>query len=138
MISFHINVNSGLPIYRQLMDQLRFYIASGAIQTGEQLPSIRVLAKQLAVNPTTIVKAYNELAHAGVIELRQGKGAFAAAPVESDADNAELLLPMVRQLVTESQMSGVTLKKLKQLIEQQYREVSRDNSKKKGLGDGRD
>ena len=73
MLYFQLNVHSGVPVYRQLMDQIRHYVAAGA------LPSIRELAKSLAVNPTTIVKAYGELAHEGVILIQHGRGAFVAA-----------------------------------------------------------
>ena len=73
---YQIDPHSGLPVYRQVMDQTKHYIASGALVTGDQLPSIRDLATSLSVNPATIVKAYNELQNEGVMEIKQGKGAF--------------------------------------------------------------
>jgi GntR family transcriptional regulator len=78
MLHFQLSIHSGVPVYRQLMDQIRHYVASGVLAPGDQLPSIRELARFLAVNPTTIVKAYGELAHDGVIEIRHGRGAFVA------------------------------------------------------------
>jgi len=78
--SLHLQIdpNSGIPVYRQMMDQVKYYLASGALQPGDQLPSIRELAQKLAINPTTVVKAYSELEHGQVIEMRHGKGVFVA------------------------------------------------------------
>ena len=75
---YHIDVYSGLPVYRQLMDQTKHYIASGTLLLGDQLPSIRELSTRLSINPATIVKAYSELQTSGVVEIKQGKGAFVA------------------------------------------------------------
>jgi GntR family transcriptional regulator len=70
------NVSSGVPIYLQLMEQVKHGIETGALRAGEQLPAIRALAEELVVNPNTVAKAYRELEHEGVIELRHGAGAF--------------------------------------------------------------
>lgn len=70
------NPSSGVPLYVQLVEQIKHAIETCALMPGEQLPGIRTLAQQLVVSPTTIVKAYTELEHEGVIELRQGAGAF--------------------------------------------------------------
>ena len=73
---FKPNAASGLPIYLQLMDQVKHAIETGALRAGEQLPGLRRVAEQLVMNPNTVAKAYRELEHEGVIELRQGTGAF--------------------------------------------------------------
>jgi GntR family transcriptional regulator len=73
------NPSSGVPIYLQLMEQVKHSIETGALRPGEQLPGIRPLAEELVINPNTVAKAYRELEHAGVIELRQGAGAFVSA-----------------------------------------------------------
>ena len=70
------NPASGVPIYLQLMEQVRHAIETGALRPGEQLPGIRPLAEELVINPNTVAKAYRELEHEGVIELRHGAGAF--------------------------------------------------------------
>ena len=70
------NPSSGVPIYLQLMEQVKHSIETGALRPGEQLPGIRPLAEELVINPNTVAKAYRELEHEGVIELRQGAGAF--------------------------------------------------------------
>src|SRR4051795_7055745 len=74
-----VNPSSGVPIYLQLMEQVKHGIETGALRPGEQLPGIRPLAEELVINPNTVAKAYRELEHEGVIELRQGAGAFVAA-----------------------------------------------------------
>jgi GntR family transcriptional regulator len=71
-----IDFKSGLPVYLQIVDQIRYAAASGAIRPGEPLPSIRPLAEQLRVNRNTIAKAYAELENQGVIETAPGKGCF--------------------------------------------------------------
>jgi GntR family transcriptional regulator len=71
-----INFKSGMPIYLQVVDQIKAAAASGALQPGEALPSIRPLAEELRVNRNTIAKAYSELETMGVIETQPGKGCF--------------------------------------------------------------
>ncbi len=73
---FQIDFKSGKPVYLQLVDQIRYAAASGALQPGEPLPSIRPLAEELRVNRNTIAKAYTELESQGVIETIPGKGCF--------------------------------------------------------------
>jgi GntR family transcriptional regulator len=73
---FQINFKSGLPIYLQIVDQVKAAAASGALRPGEALPSIRPLAEELRVNRNTIAKAYSELERLGVIETRAGRGCF--------------------------------------------------------------
>jgi GntR family transcriptional regulator len=108
-LHLQIDPHSGIPVYRQIMDQVRYYVASGVLEPGDQLPSIRELAQRLSVNPTTIVKAYNELAHAQAIEMRHGKGVFVAelAVRVSDREREKALRRIARQLAVEaSQMKA--------------------------------
>ena len=73
------NPSSGVPIYLQLMEQVKHAIETGALRPGDQLPGIRPLAEELVINPNTVAKVYRELEHEGVIELRHGAGAFVSA-----------------------------------------------------------
>ncbi|MBN8459174.1 MAG: GntR family transcriptional regulator [Verrucomicrobia bacterium] len=109
-LHLQIDPHSGLPVYRQLMDQLRSYIASGALKAGDQLPSIRELAKTLAVNPSTVVKAYGELEHLGVIESQQGRGAFVAerAPRWPESHRRDRLAALAGQLALEAAQMGAS------------------------------
>src|SRR6187397_1509545 len=70
------HLSDGVPIYRQIVNQVKYLVASGLLQPGEELPPIRTLALQLKVTPNTIVKAYGELEVSGVIHKRQGSGTF--------------------------------------------------------------
>jgi GntR family transcriptional regulator len=76
MLLIRPNPSSGRPIYLQLMEQIKHAIETGALRAGEQLPGIRPLSEELVMNPNTVAKAYRELEHEGVIELRHGAGAF--------------------------------------------------------------
>ena len=78
MTLFRPNPSSGVPIYLQLMEQVKHAVETGALRPGDQLPGIRPLAEALVINPNTVAKAYRELEHEGVIELRHGAGAFIA------------------------------------------------------------
>jgi len=73
---FHLNHSSGRPIYLQVMDQIKHAIETGALRPGDQLPAIRALGEELVINPNTVIRAYRDLQHEGVIELRHGSGAF--------------------------------------------------------------
>lgn len=98
-----ISTGSGIPIFRQIVDQIRLAIATGKLTAGEQLPSVRMLAERLLVNPNTIAKAYAELAREKVIETRQGRGVFIAPPrrIYTNAERATRLAPMIDALVNE-------------------------------------
>src|SRR5712671_3110236 len=73
---FKPNPSSLAPIYLQLMEQIKHAVEVGALKPGDQLPGMRNLAETLVINPNTVAKAYRELEHEGIIELRQGAGAF--------------------------------------------------------------
>ena len=92
---FQINYKSGKPIYLQLVDQIKAAAASGALQTGEALPSIRPLAEELRVNRNTIAKAYSELESLGVVETQPGRGCFLRE------NHAALRKDVRRKLLTE-------------------------------------
>ena len=73
---FHLNHSSGRPIYLQVMDQIKHAIETGTLRPGDQLPTMRTLGEELVINPNTVIRAYRDLQHEGVIELRHGSGAF--------------------------------------------------------------
>ena len=76
MIKFLLNCSSGVPVYRQIIDQIIFGIASGQLKLGEQLPTVRALAVELKVNLNTVSKAYKELEIKNILETQQGTGTF--------------------------------------------------------------
>lgn len=77
---FKLNPSAGQPLYLQLIEQVRYAIETGVLQDGDQLPGIRTLAEELAVSHTTIAKAYSELEHEGLLDLRHGSGAYVLVP----------------------------------------------------------
>ena len=83
-----INIKDGVPIYRQISNQIRYMVASGLLQPGEEISAVRVLAIQLRVTPNTIVKAYGELESAGIIHKRRGAGTY-ISDVHSPLANRE-------------------------------------------------
>jgi GntR family transcriptional regulator len=75
---FALDLHTGVPVYRQLIDQVRAGVASGALTAGDQLPTVRQLAVDLAINPNTVMRAYHELELGGLLETHQGTGTFIA------------------------------------------------------------
>src|SRR3954465_2672913 len=113
------NPSSGVPIYLQLMEQVKHNIETGALRPGEQLPGIRPLAEELVINPNTVAKAYRELEHDGVIELRQGAGAFVSdkAPGKKDPDRLRAAQAAVRTSIEKLRARGVTDEEIRRLFE---------------------
>lgn len=100
---FHIDPSSGTPIYRQIVDQVKQAVAGGVLQPGQRLPATRDLAVELAINPNTVVKAYQVLELEGVIELPRGRGAFIAnTPRRALDERGALLEAAVERLVAEA------------------------------------
>jgi GntR family transcriptional regulator len=121
------NPSSGVPIYLQLMEQVKHAIETGALRPGEQLPSIRPLAEELVVNPNTVAKAYRELEHEGVVELRQGAGAFVSdkAPTKKDADKLRAAQATVASAIEKLRARGVTDDEIRRLVEAELAGVYR-------------
>ena len=94
-----LNPASGVPLYVQLIDQIKHSIESCALMPGDQLPGIRTLAEQLVVSPNTVVKAYTELQREAVIEVRHGAGAFVA--VREEGRERGKAIPAVKSAVRE-------------------------------------
>ena len=130
---FRPNPSSGVPIYLQLMEQVKHSIETGALRPGEQLPGIRPLAEELVINPNTVAKAYRELEHAGIIELRQGAGAFVAdnARVDRLADKLKAAQGVVAAVVAKLRNKGITDAEIRRLMEAELAGITRED------GDGR-
>jgi GntR family transcriptional regulator len=113
------NPASGVPIYLQLMEQVKHSIETGALRPGEQLPGIRPLAEQLVINPNTVAKAYRELEHEGVIELRHGAGAFVSAngPAKHLTDRMRAAQSIASGAVEQLRDRGLTEEEIRRLFE---------------------
>lgn len=114
---FAIQLNSGVPIYRQVIDEIVRQIDRGQIACGELLPSVRQLAGELGVNPMTVSKAYSKLESDGVVERKRGVGMVVIKKAEKPID---YLKPGIRQLVADAKQLGVTNTQLNRMIKNHW------------------
>lgn len=115
-----LNYRDSRPIYEQIEDGLRKLIVTGALGADEKLPSVRALAAQLAINPNTIQRAYNELEGEGYIYSVPGKGSFASANAGADEVRHRELLGKVRELLAELRYLGVSQQELADLVKEVF------------------
>ena len=127
VFGFRLDLRSGVPVYRQLIDQVTGGMASGALGPGDQLPTVRKVAVDLAINPNTVVRAYRELEIRGVLETQQGTGTFISEKKvkRDEVERQRLLNQMVNEFVGRAGAGGFSVK---ELIEQ-LREIQ-DQEKK--------
>ncbi len=111
---FQLDLHSGVPVYRQVIDQVRGGIASGSLNAGDQLPTVRQLAVDLEINPNTVVRAYRELELGGLLETHQGTGTFISAQKmkRRDAQRERQLAQIVSDCVSRAGAAGFTLDEL--------------------------
>jgi GntR family transcriptional regulator len=107
-----------VPIYQQIVSQVRYLIAGGRLQPGEELPPIRVLAEQLTVNPNTVARAYLELEHAGIVTKRHGSGTYVSENRNAvpQREKTKILGKRVDALLTEARHLDVDLSEVIRLI----------------------
>jgi GntR family transcriptional regulator len=118
-VIFKLNPVEGQPLYLQLMQQIRHAIETGGLQDGDLLPGIRTLAQELVVSHNTVAKAYSELEHEGLVELRHGSGAFVSAGRRMRLRSDKLLVAQsrVRSLVQELYKENLSTEELRRLFE---------------------
>jgi len=111
---FALDLHSGVPVYRQIIDQVRSGVASGSLTAGDQLPTVRQLAVDLAINPNTVLRAYRELELGGLLETHQGTGTFVAnKKVEKNsAERDRRLTQMAGEFAARAGAAGFTLEDL--------------------------
>ena len=116
---FRLNPNSGLPIYLQIMEQVKHAVENGVLRPGDQLPGLRKLAETMVMNPNTVAKAYRELEHEGIIELRQGAGAFVSENLNTKVvtDRMQTARPIVEKAVERLLALGLSEEEIRRLIE---------------------
>jgi GntR family transcriptional regulator len=125
---FHVAPSSGVPIYRQLLDQVRAQIATGRLAPGEFLPSVRQVAADLTVNPMTVSKAYSLLERDGVVELVRGQGMRVLGPAvrrKQTVDRDEVIR-MVRRLVKRGRAAGLSPEEICALVNAAFEELHRE------------
>ena len=135
-MQIHIQAHDGVPIYLQIVQQIKYLVASGRIQAGAELPSIRALAEQLLVNPNTIARAYRELETAGVVEKRRTAGTFVTglgSPL-ARKERLKLLRDRIDQLLVEAFQMGFELDEVLKFMQQS--ELVSHHQKKEEQHDG--
>jgi GntR family transcriptional regulator len=118
--AFRLDAHSGVPVYRQLMDQVQAAIASRILNTGDQLPTIRQVAVDLTINPNTVSRAYREMEIRGLLDTQQGTGTFIAdRKVEYSRNERERMLgQLVGEFVSRAGAAGFTVKQLMKALQE--------------------
>jgi DNA-binding transcriptional regulator YhcF (GntR family) len=121
---FRLDLQSGVPVYRQIIDQVQGGIASGSLTAGEQLPTVRQVAVDLAINLNTVLRAYRELEIRGVLETQQGTGTFISnKKVEQDTVERERkLMQLVSEFVSRAGAQGFSVQELVKVLQDQRSE----------------
>ncbi|MGO9438776.1 MAG: GntR family transcriptional regulator [Terracidiphilus sp.] len=124
---FHLDAHSGVPVYRQIIDQVRGAIASGALTSGSQLPTVRQLAVDLSINPNTVVRAYRELELGGLLDTQQGTGTFIGVQKipRADAERDRQLSQIVADAVARAGAAGFTVEDLAEQLRKLVNEPNR-------------
>jgi GntR family transcriptional regulator len=128
---FRLSPASGHPLYLQLMEQVRHAVETGVLQDGDLMPGIRTLAEELVISHNTVAKAYMELQHEGLLELRHGSGAYISAPRSAKSRTSKLLKAQtkVRNVVEDLRDDGFASDEIRRLFESQL--IHTDNTVRK-------
>ena len=125
-MQLHISPDDGVPIYLQIVNQVKYLVGSGRLAAGEEIPPIRVLAEQLLVNPNTVARAYLELERAGVVVKRHGSGTYVSESGSPLArkQRMKILTQRADALIAEAQHMDVDLQEVIQLLKQRYEVIN--------------
>ena len=125
-MQLRVSANDGLPIYLQIVNQVKYLVAAQRLAPGEALPSVRKLAEQLVVNPNTVARAYRELEAAGVLTTRRGAGAYVSdggSPL-ARGEQTRILTERIDMLLAEARQMNVDLETLLALLHKRSRRLS--------------
>lgn len=119
-MQIHLDHHSGEPIYRQIVEAIKFDVARGRLSAGDRLPSIRQLANELGINMRTVVKAYEELVHVGLAVMQQGRGVFITAPqgVLPAERRRNVLVELIQRLLAEAKRLGADPPEVVELLQE--------------------
>jgi len=119
---FTLDLQSGVPVYRQIIDQVQAGVATGALRPGHQLPTVRQVAVDLAINPNTVLRAYRELEIRGVLETQQGTGTFISHRQlrTDDSERKRQLEQLVSDFVARAGAGGFTLQDVAEVLFDRY------------------
>ncbi|HRI88170.1 MAG TPA: GntR family transcriptional regulator [Candidatus Hydrogenedentes bacterium] len=122
-MNIHLSTNNGVPIYRQIVSQVKYLVASGRLLPSDEVPPIRVLAERLLINPNTVARAYRELEAAGILISRQGSGTYVSntgSPL-AWAERIKIMTERVDALLAESRQLDVPVQEVIALIKSRDR-----------------
>ena len=121
-MQIHISTNDGVPIYVQIVNQVKYLVASGRLSAGEELPPIRVLAERLIINPNTVARAYRELESAGVVEKRRTAGTYVSEQGSPLArrERMKILSERIDALLAEARQMDVAFEEVIKLAEKRH------------------
>jgi GntR family transcriptional regulator len=124
---FRLDLHSGVPVYRQIIDQVTGGIAAGALAAGDQLPTVRQLAVDLSINPNTVIRAYRELEIRGVLDTQQGTGTFISRQKvqRDDAGRQRRLNQLAGEFVARAGSDGFTVEELIEQLEDMRAEAGK-------------
>ncbi|HEX3724684.1 MAG TPA: GntR family transcriptional regulator [Pirellulales bacterium] len=127
---FHIDPDNGLAIYDQIVRQVKFAVAGGALKSGELIPSVRELAKELLINPNTIARAYRQLQQDRVLEAVRGTGLEVAsgAAERCRSERIKLIRARLRQVLAEARQSRLDARELRELVERELSAIEDQGS----------
>src|SRR5438067_6772794 len=113
-MKFRLDMHTGVPVYRRIIDQVHGARASGAVRPGDQLPTVRQLAVDLAINPNTVVRAYREMEIRGILSTQQGMGTFItdAQPKPNELERRRRVAQLAGDLLARAGAEGITLDEL--------------------------
>ncbi len=125
---FRLDLHSGVPVYRQLIDQVMAGVAAGTLAGGDQLPTVRQVAVDLSINPNTVVRAYRELEIRGVLETQQGTGTFVSHQKvkRDDVERRRQLSQLVGEFVARAGSAGFTLEELLEQLHDRQTDVQKN------------
>ena len=132
---FRLNQSSGIPLYLQLIEQVKHAVETGALREGDQLPTIRKVAVDLVMNPNTVVRAYRELEHEGVLELKHGSGAFIKESAGGRARVMRKAQALVQAALERLAPLGLTEDELRRVFENELAQAGAE--KRLGNGEGK-
>jgi GntR family transcriptional regulator len=122
-MQIHISSSDGVPIYLQIVNQVKYLVASGRLAAGAELPPIRVLAEKLLVNPSTVARAYRELETAGIVEKRRTAGTYVSdqgSPL-ARRERIKILAERIDALLAEARQMNIDVEEVLKLVEQRHR-----------------
>jgi len=140
VLTIKITADDGVPIYLQIVKQVRYLIAAGRLQPGDELPPIRTLAQQLLINPNTVARAYRELEVAGLLTKRQGAGTYVAemgSPLAHE-ERIRILSERADALLAEAHQMEVDLDTLVELVRTRATGIEQERSSQQRLRRERD